>query len=521
MNDLNENQKTPASQNSQSVNYPSDKDRLLAADSPQVNSSTIEQQNIKEQPSVLSPVPPQQTSQAPSDFSNSQPPVPPPSSPYIPPFAVSPSFDTPVSSSSFQSSAGGFQSYPRPSITSQPISQTQPFSKLKQQPSISSQISQTSPISSQPKPPQQTQFQTSISSPYSSASSPQFSISDISVRTAASDQESLKQSGGTETTAKFFSPADLEPIDLKTEVVFTTNKQSVTKGQPKSGETSDAQKNQQALIQEPASSNKKQKLLIIGLIVLSVVGFIAVFYFFILPNLLKPPTTEPVNNVLEELLPVAPIVEEPKIIPHNSYFVIQADKINNFVLKNIELSAIKSAFREVVVVDKEAAEGVSSAPAEGTVKEIVFIEENGSIVPFSSLFSVVFPGIENQVLEDIFEISSTWFVYFDRRGAFPGLIAKVRPGTDTAVLDQFGQSFELLGNTLGNLFLHSVGSAAKFDNGNIGGRPVRFASFVGVGPDAGKRFVFDYGWFQRGEDKFLMVAASYQAMVEVVERADF
>ncbi len=508
MNDLNENQKIPASQNNQPLSCPPTADPPQADPSAMGRPSAVEQENIKEQ----SPDLPQQTSKMSPDFSNSQPSIPPP---YIPPFAASPSFDTPVSSPPFQPLAGDSQISPQPSVYSQPISQIQPSSKLEQQPPVSPQISQVPPTPSQHQPPRQTQFQTSVSSPYPSVPSSQPSISDISVRTAASDQESLKQSGGAETTAKFFSPTDLESVDLRTEVVFTAE------GRPNPGEISDTQKSQRAFTQEPVSSNKKQKLLIVSLIVLSIIGIIAVFSFFLLPNLLKPSKTEPVNNILQEPLPFAPAVEEPKITLHNSYFLIKADKTDNFTLKNIELSSIKSAFSESVAVGKEVAEGISPELVEGTVKEIVFIEENGSIVPFPSLFSVVFPGIESHILNDLFEVDSTWFVYFDKKGAFPGLIAKVRPDKNKAVLDQFGKSFELLGNTLNNLFLNSVGSASKFNDGNIGGKPVRFASVVGIGPDAGKRFVFDYGWFQKGEENFLVVAASYQAMVEAVKRAGF
>jgi hypothetical protein len=307
---------------------------------------------------------------------------------------------------------------------------------------------------------------------------------EINLRTMQTDAESLKQTGGLEATPKTFSPAD-----LGNEPVF---------------------KPEQAAMPKPAietkASKRTERRLVLGLVAVAVFGLAALIYFFILPRIMpKTPApaaqTPPVAPVPTEPQPPAPA---PVKIPHLSYFSLAADAIESPVLKEVNLANIQTVLNEVSVEKLET----------GKIKELAFFDSNNSVVPFETLLKALFTDLSSGPEATIFESDSTWFLYFDQKGIWPGFIAKAKKGVDKASIDLFNSKLEASGS-LSNIFLKPAGAIKKFDKGSVRNTPVRFVRFANEG------FVFEYVWLEKGEDKYLAASASFPGMGEAMRRLGF
>jgi len=355
-------------------------------------------------------------------------------------------------------------------------------------PTVGNPISSFPPSSFQAQP-----FQTASPASPVISSQPISSPIDtgVDMRTAQSDISSLKQSGGLETQPKTFSPSDLEKGSIPTFAVETPNQS-------------------QAVASGKSIKNKgSERKIIIGLVVLAVIGLITLAIFFVRPIIesalpIEPAPTEEITQ--PDLLPPAETVVP--VPEHVSMFIIEPDLTET-------LSATgefqESSFKDLLIMAVADKENLS----DGAIKEVVLVEgESEKPISFTSLFASTLTDIDSTIIDRLFETNATFFIYFDQRGDWPGLIVKVKDGVDKETMDNFSQALEK-STKLTGFFLSSPGTIGEFKDGHIENRPVRFASFSNRG------FIFDYGWFEREEGTYFMISTSYNGMKEAVRRAGF
>lgn len=413
-------------------------------------------------------------------------PPPPPVSPPSPPPAVFPIPTSSIPSTGIPGmppvSSLGVQPSPAPAPMSpfQPVGEAGAFKETPKQ---------TAPVApavgTQYVPPPQA-VEASPLGHESSTIRPSPLASEVDLRTAQSDLESLKQSGGLEAGPKTFSPADLEKGPG---LAFTLETPAET---------------------EAASQSKKlERKIIIGLIGLAAIGLIVIAVFFIRPMFSPRQPASPVVPAVESppQKETTPPVETPATeapAPHVSFFLsVPPDAVET-------ISVAKEGFNF-----KESLGSLAGEPTATSVKEIIFtLGEAGQPLSFATILSSVLTDLDRAKIEEIFEADATVFVYFDEKGAWPGIIAKVKDGVSEESINNFSQAIEG-SDKLAEFFLKPPGTPKEFQDGNVDNRPVRFAGFTNRG------FVFDYGWFKKDERTYFMISTSYNGMKEAVRRAGF
>jgi len=297
-----------------------------------------------------------------------------------------------------------------------------------------------------------------------------------------SDAESLKQSGGLGAVPRTFSPADLSAA----EPVFSpAGPSEIEKGQVAKG-----------------ASKKAEKIMIFGIIFIAVAAIIGIAVYFVIPRLFPKAPPAPVPAPAPAPTPAPAPAPAPAIIPHASLFVEKPELSQNLILANNTVDAIK-----VNLATAASREGIGT----NTFKEISFVGENGSIIPFPALLSQLTTSLTPELLSGIFEDDSTWFIYYGTKNSWPGAAVKVRSGVEQSKLDSFAASLESA--NLDNFFLSVPGTKAEFKDGDIGGgKTVRFAMFSNSG------FVFEYGFFKKNADTYFVLSTSYGGIVEATRR---
>jgi hypothetical protein len=298
-----------------------------------------------------------------------------------------------------------------------------------------------------------------------------------------SDAESLKQSGGLGAVPRTFSPADLSAA----EPVFSpAGPSEIEKGQVAKGASKKAK--------------KAEKIMIFGIIFIAVAAIVGIAVYFVIPRLF--PKTPPAPVPAPAPAPAPAPTPAPAIIPHASLFVEKPELSQNLVLANNTVDAIK-----VNLATAASREGIGA----NTFKEISFVGENGSIIPFPALLSQLTTSLTPELLSGIFEDDSTWFIYYGTENSWPGAVVKVRSGVEQVKLDSFAASLESA--NLDNFFLEVPGTKGEFIDGNIGvDKAVRFSRFSNSG------FVFEYGFFKKNADTYFVISASYNGIKEATRR---
>jgi hypothetical protein len=306
--------------------------------------------------------------------------------------------------------------------------------------------------------------------------------SEIGIRTMQSDAESLKQSGGLGAVPRTFSPADLSAA----EPVFSpVGPSEIEKSQVAKG-----------------ASKKAEKIMIFGIIFIAVATIIGIAVYFVIPRLFPKAPPAPVPAPTPVPTPTPAPAPAPAIIPHASLFAEKPELSQNLVLANNTLGLIKTNLAAAA-----SREGIGA----NTFKEVSFIGENGSVIPFPALISQLAPSLTPELLSGIFEDDSTWFLYYGTKNIWPGAVVKIRSGVEQAKLDSFVASLESA--NLDNFFLEAPGTKGEFIDGNIGvDKEVRFSRFSNTG------FVFEHGLFKKNADTYFVISTSYNGIKEAARR---
>ncbi|MFA6353009.1 MAG: hypothetical protein WCW90_02085, partial [Candidatus Paceibacterota bacterium] len=253
-------------------------------------------------------------------------------------------------------------------------------------------------------------------------------------------------------------------------------------------------------------SEKSSKLKTIILVVVIVVLAVAVGFgvYYLISSLNKTPqATVPTPPIQEQNIPV---VETP--IPQPEVVVPPAP---------VHVSVISNPTKtETVAIDLSGDFKLAiTKPAEekllvGSVKELLFVDAQNNAVAAASIFGKIYPS--GGTLP--FSVSdATYWLYADKTGGNKfGTVFEVSDLTSAKTsLSPILESADIAKT----LFVSDVTVPAKpeFKDGQVEGQAVRFLAF-----NAKTNDVFEYAWMSVAGKNYLVIATSYNQMVDIIKR---
>ncbi len=341
-------------------------------------------------------------------------------------------------------------------------------------------------------------------SPYSGPSVPRVpsSSAEVTIRTMASDTESLGKGGGALPTG--------ERVSLKTDKANVTAQQSTPLPSfgtsSSSGSGSIGGQPVGTVVAETAEAPRSKKLLIIllaiGIPVLFLVGF------FLLPSLFVQPTAPPAQKPVATLpTPAQPTSTAPAAPSarffHNSFFSVKPDA--SFPVQLSGTSTVGAAL----------AFAMKTAAPTSTFVEPLMQDQNGNALALSDFLSAVGAStLDPQFVSSTFSVDPTVFVYREQKNFYPGIILKLLPGKIPVVVQPSIQlKIEGAPGGFANLFAISPGEpSGSFKSDQIVGDPdlVRVVNF------SASSTVLIYGWYKN--NAYLMIATSKAAVAAAMAR---
>ncbi len=304
---------------------------------------------------------------------------------------------------------------------------------------------------------------------------------EIGVRTMASDLQSMQSSGGAGPAPKTFKPED-----FSSEPVFKPSSMGV-----KSGASASAVK------VVPPNHARKSLLITLGILVfLALIG--AVIYFYVLPIFTAKTTPTP-----------APVVQAPTPTPTPVPAPVPTGLTQHQTFFTAPASPSASVSLDLSLVSVQAAIAAVSSDTQpvGTFKEINFAV-GGKPWTAQDFLGFVLPSLTKDFVSNTFEQDFTSYVYYDKNGAWPGYVFKLKSGVDATAAKATADP--VIEASPAVFFQTSPGAQSKtaFSDGALpDGKAVRFVTFSKKGA------ALEYSWF----GSYLTVSTSYQGLIEAVK----
>lgn len=306
---------------------------------------------------------------------------------------------------------------------------------------------------------------------------------EITLRTMQSDMESLKQTGGSGSAPKPFTPPELAK-DLSRPAVPPPPMPPMTKI-PQTDFASQrpaAPAAAPAIEMEKSGSNMGKMLLWGGALVL-IIGAGVAGYMYVYPLLfpqlppappapaITTPTPEPVipePAAPEAVVPPAEVPPAPKL--HVS-MLSAATAVSPLTLTVADLVSIKLALQ---------AEAAKTAAADSLI-ETTLSDASGQLAA-SAVLPLMLPALTADNMKKLFEDDFTTALYHDANGVWPVYILKINASSSLVEAQPTVTALEA-SPSLSNLFLSVPGtpSAGGFKSGKIGASDTRYLSFSKTG----------------------------------------
>jgi len=223
--------------------------------------------------------------------------------------------------------------------------------------------------------------------------------------------------------------------------------------------------------EEPPKGKKPWLWIILGVVI---VGLGLLAYFVVFPLISSPPTPSPTPSPSPTTQIIAPA-------PHNSLFLSPLADQTQITLQNFLLSTITNNLQLIA----------ANRLPDNTVQEVVVVDINDSQVPWSSYLPAFLPTLTPTQLGTWFEDDFTAFIFYDAKGVWPGLVAKIK---NSANIDAAKATLTILETSdLSKFYLSPPGVFGQFKNGQINGKATRYA--VGGIPGAALNYGFVNSYF--------------------------
>ena len=297
------------------------------------------------------------------------------------------------------------------------------------------------------------------------------------LRTMESDLRAIRESGGIIPGSQLIIPP------------------SISKTEPPS------EPSHQPTIPAPVSLSKTKlsplKTLLIITLILILIGGLGVLGYFVIYPLIFPPKEMPSSSLPSTSSILTP-PQKSEVASHQSLFKIMP----------------QGGLREIIIPDLSKENiliGLASVfkPEEtpGGLREVILFYKNEQ-VDANQFIKLIFPELQTSaILTPIFENDFTLFVFQDKKGDWPGFVAKIADSKNEVLLRENLTKLEK-SNNIKNLYLTDPGSIQEeFKDGKVDDIAVRYTIFTKPGA------AFNYAL----KNNFLIIAASYSAMQTVVD----
>jgi|SRR3989344_1191841 len=300
---------------------------------------------------------------------------------------------------------------------------------------------------------------------------------EITLRTMASDLESLKQTGGVAPEPKPFTPLKITPAEFSEPKKFTPPTPVIEEEKPKGG-------------------LKKVLTLAVSLAVIAGAGLAG--YYFIFPALFpaQTPPPPPAVTAPPTEIPAVPAAETAQPKPHQS-LLLSPDLTSPATLATVDLASAQT------VLQQEAQKALPT----GTLSEIVLSGLAGGQIPTSRFLPTLLPELSSEKVKALFEEDFTAALYFDANDAWPAYILKLSP--EATLLEAQAEVSQLeFSPNLKNLFVSDPGApnSAGFKTGQASGVATRYLTYSKSGAS------LNIAW---SGDK-LIISASYSGLKKIL-----
>ncbi len=124
-------------------------------------------------------------------------------------------------------------------------------------------------------------------------------------------------------------------------------------------------------------------------------------------------------------------------------------------------------------------------PTQDTLAEIVVLDGAGSQVPFKAYLNAFAPNMTVDEIGKWFEDNFSAFIFYDKDGAWPGFVAKLKNGVN--IDDARKALLTLEASGAGKFYLSDPGTFTAFKAGQLNGNPTRYSTATQKGAS------FNYG----------------------------
>lgn len=305
---------------------------------------------------------------------------------------------------------------------------------------------------------------------------------EITLRTMQSDMESLKQTGGSGSTPKPFTPPELTkdlsrpavppppPMPRIPQTDFATQRPSApSAAAPK--------------IETEASGSNWGKMLLWGGAMLLIIGAGVAGYLYVYPILFPQLPSAPPAPAITTPAPVVPAPEIPApeaVVPpaetpaqpkaHTSLLASPAS-VFAINLTTVDMTSLK------IALQTEAQKtGAMDSLAELTLNNA------GGQISSSVILPLMLPALTAETMKKLFTDDFTMALYRDANGVWPVYVLALSPESSLVEAQPAVTALESSAN-LGNLFLTAPGTqnAAGFKSGKIGDINTRYVTFSKAG----------------------------------------
>lgn len=320
-------------------------------------------------------------------------------------------------------------------------------------------------------------------------------MTNINMRTMASDVASIKETGGGE--PKPYNPQGqaFTPSAAPAPIV------------PPQADFGNAMPSMAAAAMPAVKKGTNWFAIIASFIAL--LGVLALAYFFIYPRFFAPATPAAPVTQTNEPATSAPLPSTPAattslpvsttttstlsvaesqfqtVILHSSLFKKSADAVSEVTPTAMTSDAIKTA--------------ITSNPVQvPMLKEIVFKNSIGKVYAASSILPLFTPAVFTASTTAYFEPDMSFFTYVDQTGAWPGVVLKLASGAKLADAKTAIKGLET-DNEITSLFLSDPGNIGSWKDGKVSTFIARYVPFSVKGN------AFSYAWL----NNYLVISTNY------------